>query len=346
MTTLGKLMGSVRAEQGRVVVAVQGEIDVATAPQFRALMDAAMAFGGPQVTVDMAGVEFMDAQALTILGRAARRMSVGGGRLVVQAPSAHAYRVFQLTRLVGLLGVEPPTASGALGPGLEAVVMGPHARDLLDASLELVVSVAADVIRGADGVSITLPRSNGFATVAASNDVVLGMDHDQYSTGEGPCLDAAKGGERFVSTLLTEEVRWPAFVPKARARGIRSILSTPLLAPDRTLGALNVYSSHPEGMADVELDWADRFARTATTLLERAEATQGEQALLADLQGRLVTRDVIAVAQGILMERLGITKDEAQRTLIRASRGTDLPLAVVCGEVLASSAPPPTVPTA
>jgi anti-anti-sigma factor len=341
MTALGKLAGSVVAEHGRVVVAVHGEIDIATAPQFRALMDAALAFGGPQVTVDMAGVEFMDAQALTVLGRVAKRLSIGGGRLVVQAPSAHTYRVFQLTRLVGLLGVEPPMSTTALGPGLETLAIGPHARDLLDASLELVVSVAADVINGADGVSITLPSSSGFATVAASNDVVLGMDHDQYATGQGPCLDAARNGERYVTALLSDEPRWPDFVPKARVRGIQSILSTPLLAPDRTLGALNVYSSHPEGIADPELEWADRFAQAAATLLQRAESTQGEMALMADLQGRLVTRDVIAVARGILMQRLGVTQEEAQATLIRASRSTSLPLATVCAEVVESSRPPP-----
>ena len=127
-----------------------------------------------------------------------------------------------------------------MGSQLVASIAGvaaiPRSRDVLDAALKLVVTMAQAVVIGADGVSITLPRNGRFGTVAASNDVVLEMDHDQYDTGEGPCLDAAIQGERFHIDALGEESRWPAFVPRARARGIESILSTPLVAgggPDR-----------------------------------------------------------------------------------------------------------------
>lgn len=338
MSALTTLTGSVLCERQGVVVSLQGELDIATAPQLRALMDAALAFASPQVTVDMAGVTFLDAQALTILGRSSRRLTLSGARMVIRAPSPQAYRLFSLTRLVSLLGVEAPETDVRAAPGLGTVAMGPRARDLLDAALELVVGVAADVIDGVDGVSITLPRHGGFATVASSNDIVLGMDHDQYATGQGPCLDAAITGVPVVTALLDQEPRWPEFVPLARARGINSILSAPLVSQDRTLGALNVYSSHPAGVGGPELAWADRFADSASTLLVRAESTEGELTLMADLQSRLHTRDVIAVAQGVLMERLGLSQDKAHASLISTSRRTSVPMAQVCADVIASGA--------
>ena len=72
--------------------------------------------------------------------------------------------------------------------------------------------MAQAVVVGADGVSITRPRNGCLGTVAASDDVVLEMDHDKYDTGEGLCLDAVTEGERFHILSLREEDRWPAFV--------------------------------------------------------------------------------------------------------------------------------------
>jgi len=80
-------------------------------------------------------------------------------------------------------------------------------------------------------------------TVAATDDTVAQMDRDQYATGQGPCLAAAGEGHWFHVESVDEEGRWPDFVPRARAGGIGSILSTPLMATGgRSVGALNIYS--------------------------------------------------------------------------------------------------------
>lgn len=156
---------------------------------------------------------------------------------------------------------------------LAAAARQPLTRAVLDAALKLVVVMAQSVMTGADGVSITLPRQGRLRTVAASNDVVLQMDHDQYDTGQGPCLDAATRGERFHSSSLEAERRWPQFLPRARARGIESIMSTALMAADRPLGALNVYSRAPETLASHEQQWAVQFAREASNVMLVTDAT-------------------------------------------------------------------------
>lgn len=337
MSPLGRLTGSVHTQHGHVVVAVNGEIDLATSDQFRALLDAALAFGAPQVRVDMTNVGFIDAQALGILAQAATRMNLAGGQLVVNSASPQSFRVFQISRLVGVLSVEQAgTAPELPAPGVEALAMSPQLRNLLDAALRLVVTTASKVVTGADGVSITLPRQGEFVTIAASDDVVLGMDHDQYDTDEGPCLDAARQGLRIMTTSLKEEARWPEFTPKAMARGIESIVSTPITSDERVLGALNVYSRQPGGLAEREVEWVEHLATGASTVLTRGQEAVGEKAFLDDLQSRLASRDIIAVAQGVLMQREGLSQVDAHSALIAQSRRSSQGLVDVCAEVLAT----------
>ena len=44
---------------------------------------------------------------------------------------------------------------------------------------------------------------------------------------------------------MSTDARWPRFAEAARARGIRSMLGYRLFTSDRTLGALDLYSSKP-----------------------------------------------------------------------------------------------------
>ncbi len=249
--------------------------------------------------VNLAEVRFLDAGGLAVFATAAERLRASGGELAVRGATPSIYRLFEVTGLTEALHVDRPAASSALLRGLAGVAAIPRSRDVLDAALKLVVTMAQAVVQGADGVSITLPRNGRFGTVAASNDVVLEMDHDQYDTGEGPCLDAAIQGERFHIDALSDESRWPAFIPRAQARGIESILSTPLIAADRPIGALNVYSRTVGAFAVHEKEWADQFAAEAATVVATARVDESVHGLSAQIRAALHSREVIALAQGM-----------------------------------------------
>jgi GAF domain-containing protein len=205
---------------------------------------------------------------------------------------------------------------------------------VLDASLNLVVVMSQAVMAGADGVSITVPRDGRLRTVAASNDVVLQMDHDQYDTGQGPCLDAAHRGELYSSKALVSESRWPQFVPRARARGIESIMSTPLMSADVPLGALNVYSRAANALASHEQQWAIEFADQASRVLEAANTPVTADSVSAEIDQGLQSRHVVALAQGITMTAQGLRPDAALRFLIDISRRTSRPLLHVSQDVV------------
>ncbi|MDP9181443.1 MAG: anti-sigma factor antagonist [Actinomycetota bacterium] len=335
MSTIETLTGTVRVDRGVVVIPV-GEVDLATVPAFRALVDEALSVGTGTVTVNLAGVGFMDARGLSVLVAAARELRGSGRQLVIRGPSPQIRRLFEITDLTEYLGVEPLPAVSALNRALVLAATAPISRELLDAALRLVVAMAHVVVEGADGASITLPRQGRLGTVAASNDVVLQMDTDQYETGEGPCMDAATQGERFHICSLDTEERWPAFVPRARARGIRSIMSTPLMAEGAPLGALNIYSRTVDAFAEHEQEWADRFAAEAAAVITHARTSPTARDLDRQLQEGLESREVIALAQGITMGRVGGTANEAYLVLRDVSVRTGQPLLEVCAQVVAA----------
>lgn len=231
-----------------------------------------------------------------------------------------------------------PTPPGRPDPGLlgalSAQATAGHSREVLDAALALVVTMCQSVIAGADGVSVTLPRAGRYTTVAASNDVVLSMDRDQYATGQGPCLDAARHGQPFAIESLGQEERWSQFVPRARARGIGSVMSAPLLDAGAAHGALNLYARTPGAFAEHERDWAAEFARQASLVLTVAREALPSDQLAGHLEQALASRAAIARAQGWVMHRDGLGPQQSWSVLTAISRRTSRPLRDVCEALL------------
>lgn len=230
-------------------------------------------------------------------------------------------------------GIDPADLSRSL---LQIATIPANA-DVLDAALRLVVALARVTVTGADGVSVCLSRHGTLTTVAASDATVAGMDRDQYATGEGPCVAAATEGHWFHVESLDDEARWPAFIPRARDRGINSILSTPLLTQTRPMGALNIYSLRARAFAKPELELSSMLASRASDLLVSAAIDVSMEDLSRQLQEALQGRDVIAQARGILMARHGVTADAAYTMLRRSSRQTGTPLRRVAEAVMAST---------
>jgi GAF domain-containing protein len=162
------------------------------------------------------------------------------------------------------------------------------------------------------------------------------MDAGQYETGEGPCVDASLEGRRFYAEFLDEETRWPAFTPKARSLGINSILSSPLLARNTPVGALNIYSRTPAAFADMDQDLASVFADEASVILSEAQADVTDVQLDDRLSEALRTRELISQAQGVIMGRDGVGEDTAYTTLRRHSLRDGWSLRERAEEVVAS----------
>lgn len=330
------MYGSLRVEGRFATVTVAGEVDIATLPRFAALFQAALAAEPELVVVDLGRAEFLALCAVPVLERTASALADRNARLVVRDVSRSARRLFRAAEMSSDVEVEPEHSSAAVRRGLTVSAGLPLDRRILDAALTAVVTLAQAVVRGADGASITLPRYGRFVTAAATNSVVLEMDHDQYDTGQGPCLDAASAGERFFLDSLDEEERWPDFVPRARARGIAGIASTPLLERDVPIGALNIYSRTPGAFASHERGWADEFAAQAAQVVTAAGESSLPSGLQGDLLDALASRQTIAIATGMLLARDGGTAESAFVVLREASRRTNRPLREICEQMISS----------
>ena len=88
-----------------VIVAVRGEIDIASAPRlWEQLSD--LIPDTKRLVLDLAGTEFIDSTALNVIVRALKRMRHADGDLIIRAPRANARKVFKITALDRVLTIE------------------------------------------------------------------------------------------------------------------------------------------------------------------------------------------------------------------------------------------------
>lgn len=98
MTTPPGFAVEVDAREDVVVVRVQGELDMSTAPSLAAaLADAAPA--DATVVVDLSAVAFLDSSAIGTLVTSGRARTEAGGRLQIGGRSTIVDRVFEITGL-------------------------------------------------------------------------------------------------------------------------------------------------------------------------------------------------------------------------------------------------------
>ena len=88
-----------RVEGDVPVIAVVGEIDVATAPQLRESLHRVIARGQSTVVLDMLAVTFLDSTALGVLVGGLKRCRELGGELHVVVADARIRKIFEITGL-------------------------------------------------------------------------------------------------------------------------------------------------------------------------------------------------------------------------------------------------------
>jgi hypothetical protein len=208
------------------------------------------------------------------------------------------------------------------------------AADTVADALSRVVDAAVEVVPGADLVSVTLRSQDGqLHTPVETDPVGVELDDLQYTYEQGPCFDAARepGPAYTWSGDLTVSPDWPKFGPAAAERGYHSVLSTALLAdatPVRLSGALNIYARRrDEFTGRAAGDRALLLATHASLALATTEAVRLAELREAQLREALDSRDVIGQAKGILMQRRGISADDAFDLLRRTSQELNVKLA-------------------
>ena len=219
------------------------------------------------------------------------------------------------------------TVASALARASESINESRTVQDTLDA----IVHATRTSLPEFAHVSVSMKNRDGsFETRAGTDQLVWELDHVQYDTGDGPCVQAIEDEPVVVVADLRHEQRWPQYVPAAIARGVQSQVAVRLFAKNRHIAGLNLYSTD---RADVDVQAAETaqlFATHAAIILGHAEHED-------QLNRALQSRKVIGQAIGILMERYRIDADRAFQFLIRASSSSNIKLRDVAAEVVTSS---------
>jgi transcriptional regulator with GAF, ATPase, and Fis domain len=224
-----------------------------------------------------------------------------------------------------------------------AEMFGEVARALLAESdtehtLQRIVDLAVQTVEGCDHAGVTLVRSNKVDTPAASDEVGPRVAAIQYEASEGPCLDAIREHEVFQVDRLSEEQRWPRFSARtARETGVQSILAFRLFVEKDTLGALNLYSKRADAFDRQSRAVGAVFATHAAVALATAQHD-------AHMDTALASRDLIGQAKGVLMNREGVTADQAFEMLREASQHLNMKLRDVAERVTYTGELPPSTP--
>jgi anti-sigma B factor antagonist len=84
------------------LVAVTGEIDLFTAPEFKQRVAAPIDAGRSNIIVDLTATTFIDSSSLGVLIGAHRRLKLRGGSLVVVCDNEAIVKTFRITGLDGV----------------------------------------------------------------------------------------------------------------------------------------------------------------------------------------------------------------------------------------------------
>jgi anti-anti-sigma factor len=114
-TTRARLLS--RRRPDHTVIAILGELDVATTADLRNRILTAMNHTTTRMIIDLSGVSFCDASGLAVLVGAQRRAGLRGLTLSLAAPPPLLKRILGITGLNRAFTIHPTVASAQIGAG-------------------------------------------------------------------------------------------------------------------------------------------------------------------------------------------------------------------------------------
>lgn len=203
------------------------------------------------------------------------------------------------------------------------------------ATLDRISRTALVVIPHASFCGITVRRRRArFETLAYTDEMALRCDELQYELDEGPCVSSAEEDEPFLVRSTAQDERWPRWGPRVADLGVNSIVSAQMSAasldPEREpLGAINVYGRPADAFDADDLRRLHVFGVHAGHALAMAH-------MVTTLKEGIEARHDIGLAQGILMSRYEVNRDQAFESLRRYSSHANVKLREVATMVVDS----------
>jgi hypothetical protein len=212
------------------------------------------------------------------------------------------------------------------------------AEESLDVVAGRVAQTALAAIPHADIISITVLSWPEARTAACTHEQALAIDHQQYASGRGPCLEAALKRTPLRAIIGEEHQRWPEFVDAAQRMGIRASLSVPLLIASmdeqELVGSLNIYSHTATAFDSFDAELMRLYSVAAGQAISNSSRWQKARETVTQLETALVSRSEIDMAKGALIALHGCDPRGAFDRLAGESQRRNIKLRDIAREML------------
>lgn len=213
------------------------------------------------------------------------------------------------------------------------------AEESLDVVAARVAETAVAAIPHADVVSITVLTWPDARTAACTDEQALDLDHQQYASGRGPCLEAASQRTPLRAIISEKHQQWPEFVAAAQRAGIRASLSVPLLIAgvgreQELAGSLNMYSYSATAFDSFDVGLMRLYCVAASEAITNSRRWQQAREAVTRLEAALGSRSEIDMAKGALIALHGCDPREAFAKLTDESQRRNIKLRDVAREFL------------
>ncbi len=215
----------------------------------------------------------------------------------------------------------------ALGAVTKAAVAIETQADIV-ATLDEIVRQARRCLPEFEHVTLSRVTSElALETLAATTDLAREFDVVQSDAREGPCVTASVEDEVVAVRDAEHEQRWPHYISKAVARGLRSQLGVRLHSDSQGWVCLNLHSTTHEDIEAGSIGVAEHFAVHAGLAL-------GHMRKAEQMHTAIGSRTIIGTAIGITMERFGLSQADAFAYLVRQASETNRKVRLIASDLV------------
>jgi GAF domain-containing protein len=232
-----------------------------------------------------------------------------------------------------LIGSTGPPGEATLDAPEWTLAMAEAAREIqvghptLDQTAESITAAALQLLPDVDMAAITVVgRDHTVTTLGATHPIPILLNQVQEQFRSGPCLSALWDDPMVYVEDVATDKRWREYADVARTEGVAAVLSVRLYVQHTALGALSLYSKRPEPFSPEEIIGVQAYAAHAAVALDQARERE-------QMRSAIDSRDRIGQAKGILMERYGLTDDQAFSLLVKTSQHTNTPLRLIVDQL-------------